>query len=169
MTLSHVAEVELEELERALEGEVVKSADRGWDAARLAWNLAVDQHPAAVVFPTGADDVADAIAFARGAGLGIAVQSTGHGASSRGPIHDALLLNMARLDGFEIDPVTRTARAQAGAVLGPLLQAADDYGLAALAGTSPSVGVVVYSLGGGLPGCRAATAFRRTASPPSSS
>ena len=32
-----------------LDGEVFTPADPGWNEARLAWNLAADQHPAAVV------------------------------------------------------------------------------------------------------------------------
>jgi hypothetical protein len=31
--------------------------DPGWDDARRAWNLAVDQHPAAVALPESAADV----------------------------------------------------------------------------------------------------------------
>ena len=31
--------------------------DPGWDDARRAWNLAVDQHPAAVAIPRTAHDV----------------------------------------------------------------------------------------------------------------
>ena len=36
---------------------VVAPADPGWDLARQAWNLAVDQHPALVAMPLGPNDV----------------------------------------------------------------------------------------------------------------
>ena len=59
-------------------------ADPGWDDARKAWNLAVDQHPAAVALPRSAHDVADVIRFARQFGLQIAAQGTGHNAAQLG-------------------------------------------------------------------------------------
>jgi hypothetical protein len=144
------SEIAMDELKRTSEGEVVAPGTDGWDAARRAWNLAVDQHPAAVVFPSSPADVAAAIAFARARGLPVAVQGTGHGAEARAPIDGSLLLNMARLDGFELDPRARSARVEAGALWLPLVQAADEHGLAALCGSSPDVGIVGYTLGGGL-------------------
>jgi hypothetical protein len=49
-----------------------------------------------------------------------------------------------------IDPVSRTARVGAGALWMDVTGPAAEHGLAALAGSSPDVGVVGYSLGGGL-------------------
>ena len=49
-----------------------------------------------------------------------------------------------------IDPATRTARAEAGAIWQDVTAPAGEHGLAALAGTSPDVGVTGYTLGGGL-------------------
>ena len=59
--------------------------DPGWDHARSAFNLLLDQHPAAVALPTRAEDVATAVAYARDAGLRIAPQATGH---NQGPLGD---------------------------------------------------------------------------------
>jgi FAD/FMN-containing dehydrogenase len=50
----------------------------------------------------------------------------------------------------DIDPATRTARAEAGAQWQDVAVPAAAHGLAALAGTSPNVGVTGYTLGGGL-------------------
>jgi hypothetical protein len=41
-------------------GQLVTAADAGWDEARQAWDLAADQHPAAVAFVEGAHDVSEA-------------------------------------------------------------------------------------------------------------
>ena len=49
-----------------------------------------------------------------------------------------------------IDPVARIARAEAGAVWHEVVEAAAEHGLAALAGSSPDVGVVGYTIGGGM-------------------
>jgi FAD/FMN-containing dehydrogenase len=49
-----------------------------------------------------------------------------------------------------IDPATRTARAEAGAVWQDVTDRAAQHGLAALAGNAATVGVTGYTLGGGL-------------------
>ncbi len=49
-----------------------------------------------------------------------------------------------------IDPAARTARAEAGAVWLDVAEAAAAHGLAGLAGSSPDVGVVGYTIGGGM-------------------
>src|SRR4051794_36997279 len=52
--------------------------------------------------------------------------------------------------GVTIDPERRIARAEAGTIWIEVVEAAAEHGLAALAGSSPDVGVVGYTLGGGL-------------------
>ncbi|CAM5627102.1 hypothetical protein SCALM49S_05657 [Streptomyces californicus] len=54
------------------------------------------------------------------------------------------------LDAVTVDPVARTATIGAGATWGAVTAAAAPYGLAPLNGSSPSVGAVSYTLGGGL-------------------
>jgi hypothetical protein len=58
---------------------VVRPGDVSWDEARSAWNLAVDQRPAAVVLPESAADVVETVRFAR------ARSSAGKWARSRLP------------------------------------------------------------------------------------
>ena len=48
----------------ALAGKIMTPEHGRFDAARRAWNLAIDQDPAAVVFPESAQDVAAAVLFA---------------------------------------------------------------------------------------------------------
>ncbi len=103
-----------------------------------------------VVEAASAADVAAAVRFARAHGLRIAPQGTGHGAGPLEPLDSALLLRTSRLRGVLIDPDTRTARADAGALWQDVAVPASDHGLAALAGTSLNVGVTGYTLGGGL-------------------
>jgi hypothetical protein len=122
----------------------------GWDEARQAWQLHVDQRPAAVVYPESAQDIVDAIAFARERGLRVAAQGTGHNAAPLGSLHDTLLLRTDRMRGVTIDAQARIARADAGARSLEVVQAAAAHGLATVAGTSPDVGVVGYTIGGGI-------------------
>jgi hypothetical protein len=129
---------------------VLTPADSGWDDARKAWNLAVDQRPAAITVPTSAADVIAAVNFARHHGLRVAAQGTGHSAAPLGPLDGTMLVKTHRMRRVSIDPVARIARAEAGAVWGDVVGPAAGYGLAGLAGSSPNVGVAGYTLGGGM-------------------
>ncbi|MEQ9092542.1 MAG: FAD-binding oxidoreductase [Miltoncostaeaceae bacterium] len=129
---------------------LVRPGSPDWDAARLAWNLAVDQHPEAVAVPRSAEEVAAAVAWARTEGLRLAVQSTGHGASARGGLAGSLLVNMSGMRGVTVDPALRIARAEGGAIWQDVVDVASPHGLAALHGSAHDVGVAGYTLGGGL-------------------
>ena len=145
------APLDLSALRARVTGDIVLPGDGGWDAARLAWNLAVDQHPAMVALPETAADVAAVVSYAAEAGLRVAMQGTGHGAGARGgELSGTVLVKMERMRGIEIDAAVRTARVEAGVIWSEVAEAAAEHGLAALAGSSPDVGVVGYTLGGGL-------------------
>lgn len=141
---------DLSTLRSAVRGTVALPGDDDWDAARQPFNLAADQRPAAVVHAADADDVAAAIAAARSAGLRVAPQGTGHGAGSLGPLDETVLLRTTRLDSVAVDAGARTARVGAGAIWRPVAEQAGPHGLAALHGSSPTVGIAGYTLGGGL-------------------
>ena len=135
---------------RGLRLDVVSETDVEWDLARRAWNLIVDQHPRHVAFPETADDVVKLVTFAAGEGLRVAPQGTGHGAGALGAIEDAVLIKPSRMREISIDPARRRARVGAGVTWAEVQAAAAEHGLAGLAGTSPELGVVGYTVGGGL-------------------
>jgi FAD/FMN-containing dehydrogenase len=137
-------------LRARLQGDLVLPGDESWDEARLAWNLAVDQRPAAVALPETAEDVVAIVDFAREHGLRVAPQGTGHNAGPLGWLDETILLKTSRMRRVEIDPESQRARVEAGVLWLEVTEAAAEHGLAALAGSSPDVGVVGYSLGGGL-------------------
>jgi FAD/FMN-containing dehydrogenase len=140
----------LERLRTSLDGELVLPSDPTWDEARTAWNLAVDQRPAAVVLAESAADVSETVQAARSASLRVAPQGTGHGATPLGDLSDTILLRTTRMRGVSVDPKRRTARVEAGVLWQEVTDAAAEHGLAALAGSSHDVGVVGYTLGGGI-------------------
>ena len=96
-------------LASALPGKVVIPQDVRFDEARPAWNLAIDQRPAAVAFPDSPQDVAAAVLFAREFGLRLAAQGTGHGAGPLGSLEDTILLKTERMREVSVDPARRTA------------------------------------------------------------
>jgi FAD/FMN-containing dehydrogenase len=141
---------ELRTLRALSSGSVIAPDDHGYDEARAAWNVAADQRPAAVVLPETDADVAFAVAYAREAGLRVSVQGTGHNPMPLGDMSGSLLVKTSRMRQVEIDPGARRARVQAGAIWSDVAAPANRHGLAALVGSSPDVGVVGYSLGGGI-------------------
>ncbi|WP_426511890.1 FAD-binding oxidoreductase [Dactylosporangium sp. McL0621] len=137
-------------LRRLCGGAVHLPGDPGYDTARMPWNVAVDQRPAAVAYPADAIEVAELVRAASAAGLRIAPQGTGHNAGPLGPLDDVVLLRTSAMTQVRVDPRRRTARAEAGALWIDVVERAAPHGLAALHGSSPDVGVAGYSLGGGI-------------------
>jgi FAD/FMN-containing dehydrogenase len=150
-TLSHfTGDGDLEALRAAIAGQVSVPGEVSYDQARQAWNLAVDERPYVVVVAESASDVVQAVRYAREHGMRIAPQGTGHGAAPLEALDSAMLLRTTPMRGVDIDPATRAARAEAGAVWQDVIVPAAEHGLAGLAGSSPNVGVTGYTLGGGL-------------------
>jgi FAD/FMN-containing dehydrogenase len=137
-------------LRARIAGEVVTPYDEEWDEARQAWHLAVDQQPELVAIPESAQDVSAIVDFAREHGYRVAPQGTGHNAPALGDLSGTILLKTHRMRGVQIYPEARIARAEAGVIWIEVVEAAAEFGLGALAGSSPDVGVVGYTLGGGL-------------------
>ena len=137
-------------LRARLEGDLVLPGDESWDEARQAWNLAVDQRPAAVALPETRDGVVAVVDFAREHGLRVAPQGTGHNAGPLGWLDETILVKTSRMRRVEIDAESRRARVEAGVLWAEVTAAAAEHGLVGLAGSSPDVGVVGYSLGGGV-------------------
>ncbi|GAB3247142.1 FAD-binding oxidoreductase [Nocardioides dilutus] len=129
-------------------GEVYAATDPAAAAEVAAFNLSVTHRPAVVVAARAATDVAAAVRFARAAGLQVTVQATGHGAAA--PAEDTVFVSTRHLQGLQVDPVARTARAEAGVRWRQVIDAAVPHGLAPLSGSSSGVGVVGYTLGGGM-------------------
>lgn len=151
MYLANEKITDISQLRDRIWGEVVTPLDPGWDDARQTFNLAVDQQPAAIVYAESADDVAAAVRFARKNNLRVAPQTTGHNAGPLAPsLADVVLVKTTRMKGVEIDTDKRIARVQAGTVWGEVTARLEGTGLAALHGSSPTVGVVGYSLTGGV-------------------
>src|SRR5262249_2968636 len=107
--------VDVRALRLRLDGDLVLPGDADWDTARMAWNLAVDQHPFAVALVESAADVVAVVQFARVHGLRVAPQGTGHGASSISSLEETILVKTERMRDVEIDADSRIARAEGGA------------------------------------------------------
>ena len=134
----------------SIEGRIATPDDADWDEARLAWNLTVDQRPDAVALVESAEDVAKTVSFAAANSLRVAGQGTGHGALGLPPLDDTILIKTAGMRGVEVDGDRQVARVEAGALALEVGEAANAHGLCGMPGSSPDVGVVGFTLGGGL-------------------
>ncbi|MET4921300.1 FAD-binding oxidoreductase [Streptomyces sp. PSRA5] len=127
---------------------VFRPGDLGYDDELAGFQLGFQPRPDVVVGATGVDDVRTAVAHAAARGLPVGVRATGHGVPAAA--EGGLLITTKRMDGVRIDPVARTVRIGAGVRWRQVVEAAGPYGLAPLNGSSPGVGAVSYTLGGGL-------------------
>lgn len=138
----------LYDLKAAVQGAVIVPGDAAYEERRQAWNRAYQHEPALIVVARSAADVAAAVRFASTADLPVAVQSTGHGVIR--PAQNALLIVTSEMKEICVDAATHTAWIEAGAQWGEVLVLAQAAGLAPLLGSSPNVGAVGYTLGGGM-------------------
>ncbi|GIM97045.1 FAD-binding oxidoreductase [Paractinoplanes toevensis] len=119
-------------------------------AATASFQLAVPVEPAGAFTARSVDDVVRAVAAARRSGRPLRLTTTGHAMGRTGPLTDSLLLRPVLDTPVRVDPEARTARVPAGKTWGDVLPETTRYGLTALHGSSSSVGVIGYLLGGGL-------------------
>ena len=100
-------------------GAVHLPGDAAYDEARVPWNVAVEQRPAAVAYPGSADEVSDIVRAAAGGG---------HNAGPLGNLDDVVLLRTSGMTGVTIDPERKVARAEAGALWLDVVEAAAPLG-----------------------------------------
>ncbi|MGW5362539.1 FAD-binding oxidoreductase [Actinopolymorpha pittospori] len=129
-------------------GPVFLPGEDGYAEEASPYNLALTHSPGIIVGATNAADVQEAVRCANAAGAPVAVLNTGHGPSTACQ-DDAILITTRRMRHVAVDPSSRTARAEAGVLWGEVVERASEFGLAALAGSSPTVGVAGYTLSGG--------------------
>ncbi|MBB2940557.1 FAD/FMN-containing dehydrogenase [Actinoplanes lutulentus] len=135
-------------LQATVAGPVLLPGDASFAAEIATYNLTVVHTPAVVVGATSVADVQEAVRFAAVYNLPVAVLGAGHGSSVSSD--GAVLITTRRLTGLSIDETAKTARVEAGVRWGEFVEQASKLGLAGLNGSSPTVTVVGYTLGGGL-------------------
>ena len=140
---------DIQALSTAVSGIVAVPDSPEFAEETFAFNVATVHRPDVVLGAADAQDVAAGVKWAAERRLPVSVQSTGHGADSA--VDGGLLITTRRLQELQIDPVERTARVGAGVKWRSVLEASVPHGLIGLHGSSTDVGVVGYTVGGGLP------------------
>lgn len=128
------------DLRRWVPAQIVGPCDAGWDLARRAWNLQVDQRPAAVVEVGSVAAVSAAVRVAADHGVAVTAQPRGHGAT--GALDGTVLLRTNGLATLQVDRAARTARVAAGVRWQRFNESLSGTGLTSLPGSTGDTSVV---------------------------
>jgi FAD/FMN-containing dehydrogenase len=142
--------LDLRRLRLELAGEVIGPDDAVYEAARRVFVPTIDRHPAAIVRPVDDAAVASVVSLARESGVELAVRSGGHSLAGHGTSEGGLVLDLAWMDGLEVDPDARVATAETGLPAGRVTKEAAVHGFGIGFGDTGSVGIGGLTLGGGI-------------------
>ena len=150
ITQTAVDEAALGALRGSFRGQVIRPGDPSYDEHRQIWNGSIDRSPALIARCAGVADVVSAVRFARRTNLPVAVRSGGHSFPGLSLCDGGLVIDLGLMKAIRVDPQARTARAQAGALLGELDRETQAFGLAVPAGIVTHTGLAGLTLGGGI-------------------
>ena len=131
-------------------GELIRPGDPNYDEHRKVWNGSIERSPAVIARCAGTQEVVDAVELARESGLPTAVRGGGHSFPGHSTCDDGIVIDLGKMKGITVDPDGRTARVEAGVLLGELDAASQAHGLAVPAGIVTHTGVAGLTLGGGI-------------------
>jgi FAD/FMN-containing dehydrogenase len=143
-------EAAIEAFGAGLRGQLLRPGDDHYDAARALWNAMIDKRPALIARCAGTADVMRSVVFARDHGLLVSVRGGGHNVAGNAVCDSGLMIDLSPMKGIRIDPVRRTARAEAGCTWRDLDHECQAFGLATTGGVIPTTGIAGLTLGGGI-------------------
>ena len=131
-------------------GALLQPGEEGYDEARRVWNGAVDRRPRLIARCAGADDVVEAVRFARENDLVVSVRGGGHSIAGLSVCDDGLMIDLSLMKAIRVDPEARTVKAAGGVLWGELDRTTQPFGLATTGGVISHTGIGGLTLGGGL-------------------
>jgi FAD/FMN-containing dehydrogenase len=150
MSASRLDESSTGELRTSLRGALLCPGDAGYDAARTIDNAMIDRRPALIARCAGVADVLAAVRFARARDVLVSVRAGGHNVAGNAVCDGGLMIDLSPMKGIRVDPVGRTAQAQAGVTWGELDAETQAFGLATTGGVISTTGIAGLTLGGGV-------------------
>ena len=139
----------VDSLRKRLDGKLVEPGGAAYAEARQSYNAMIEKWPALIVYCTSANDVAEAVNFAREHDLEVAIRSGGHSGSGLCLVHEGLVIDLSPMNSIHVDPERKRARVQGGCTWADVDEATYPFGLAAVNGVVSSTGVGGLTLGGG--------------------
>jgi hypothetical protein len=141
---------DITKLQNNFRGELLRRDGADYEDARRVWNGSINRSPGIIARCAGVADVIDSVVFARENGLLLAVRSGGHSFPGLSVCDGGMVVDLSPMKGIRVDPEARTARAQAGVLLGELDHETQAFGLAVPAGIVTHTGLAGLTLGGGI-------------------
>jgi FAD/FMN-containing dehydrogenase len=117
--------------------------------ARAVFNAMHRSQPDEVAVCSTTEDVVEAVKHARQHDLRVAVRGGGHSVAGLSAIEGGLLIDLAGMNGVEVDTERKLAKVGGGALLRELDGATQAHGLATPLGVVSDTGVAGVTLGGG--------------------
>ena len=120
----------------SFKGDVVTPSDEGYEQAIKRWSAAAERRAKVVAFVRNAEDVVQAIAYARAEGLPLAVRGGGHSPAGASSIEDGLVIDLSRyLNTVRVDKEKKFGYVGGGAIWETVDKEAIKHGLATVGGT----------------------------------
>jgi FAD/FMN-containing dehydrogenase len=132
----------------SIRGDVLRPGDPRY-AEKPVYNAMHQRRPALVVRCTGTADVVDAVTFARQHKLLVAVRGGGHSIAGHSSCDNGMVIDLTRMRAVDVDPDTRIARVQGGALWADVDRETQAFGLIVPGGVVSETGVGGLTLGGG--------------------
>jgi FAD/FMN-containing dehydrogenase len=147
-TVAEIDKAAIRQFASHLRGRALLPGEPGYESACQLWTGQNPNRPGLVVRCAGPQDIATTVNFARDQGLLLAVRGGGHSRDST--CEGGLLINLSDMRKIAVKPAKYVARVQAGLTVADVDKATSAFGLAAVLGECPSVGISGLTLGGGL-------------------
>ena len=148
-TIVTLEQAAVDTLRTGLRGNLVAADSPGYEDARPVWNGLIDRRPALIARCLGTSDIAQCVSFARERGLRLAIRGGGHNIAGLGTCDGGIVIDLSSMRGVLVDSTQRTARAQAGCVIGDVDAETQLHGLAAVLGFVSTTGIGGLTVGGG--------------------
>ncbi|MEQ1910394.1 MAG: FAD-binding oxidoreductase [Vicinamibacterales bacterium] len=141
---------QLDTFSTGFNGQVLTRGHADYDRMRAVWNGAIDRSPAVIACCTTAEQVAEAVRFARASGLEIAVRGGGHNYAGHAVCDAGLMIHLGGMNSVSVDAVARRAVCGGGATWADVDVATQQHGLATPGGFISHTGIAGLTLGGGI-------------------
>jgi FAD/FMN-containing dehydrogenase len=133
-----------------LTGRVVRPDSPGYAEARTDWDGLYRSYPLAVVFAETAEDVVNAITWARENDVALRARSGRHSLEGWSNVSGGIVIDVSEMKSARLDPAARTATVGPGFTQGEIVATLGEAGFAVPTGGETTVGLAGATLGGGL-------------------
>jgi len=147
--MSRIENKIIQELKSKIRGQVISPTEPDYNKARAIWNAMINKKPGVIVRCSGVADVITSVNIARESNLLLAVHGAGHNIAGNSVCDGGIMIDLSQMNSVRIDPKSKKAYVEPGAILGDFDHEAQAFGLATPLGINSTTGVSGLTLGGG--------------------